>query len=114
MRHFSADAGGFTTTMEVRAMTAGINTKPPIGLLRHVRKPRDHEDVPIGSKVRTPRGLLAVVEDYIGYGERQGEDRPHRVRLVCRYLNPSNKRFATVQILPELVEIVELGMGRLS
>lgn len=84
-------------------MTAAINTKPPIGLLRFTPKPRDEEDFPIGTIVRTPTGAKARVEGYRGY------KRDHRIRLVCRYLNPVNKHFDVVQLLPELVEVVSDG-----
>lgn len=109
MRHFPADAGGFSTTMEVAGMTAGMNTRPPVGLLRHTRRARDHEEIPIGATVKTPLGLLAVVESYRGIGTRQGEGRSHRVFLVCRYVHPANKRYDIVQILPENVTVVEAG-----
>lgn len=81
-------------------MTAGINTKLPIGLLRFVRKSMDAELIPIGATIKTPLGMLAIVEGYRGY--RRG----HRVWLVCRYCKPRNKAFDVVQVLPELVEVV--------
>lgn len=84
-------------------MTAGINTKPPIGALRHtqwLKHAKDAEDIPIGATIRTPLGMLAIVEGYRGY--RRG----HRVWLVCRYCQPRNKAFDVVQVLPELVEVV--------
>lgn len=81
-------------------MTAGINTKPPIGLLRFTPAPKDEDEIPIGTMVRTPTGALARVEGYRGYR------RDHRVRLVCRYLKPVNSKFDVVQLLPELVEVV--------
>lgn len=109
MRHFSADSGGFSTTMEVLGMTAGMNTRPPIGLLRHGPRPRDHEEIPIGSLVKTPTGRYATVVDYKGYGSRGGSGRPHRVWLVCRYENPNNKKFDFAPVLPELVVVVRLG-----
>lgn len=86
-------------------MTAGINTSPPIGRLRFVRKPKDAEEVPIGSLVKTPLGLQAIVIGHRGY--RRG----HRIWLVCRYTRPANKRFDVCQILPELVTVLEVGCG---
>lgn len=82
-------------------MTAGINTKPPIGLLRFTPRPRDVEDIPIGTIVTTPTGSRAKVIGYRGYR------RDHRIRLVCRYLEPVNQRFDVVQLLPELVKVAE-------
>lgn len=84
-------------------MTAGINTKPPIGLLRFTPKPKEAEDIPIGSTVRTPTGALAKVEGYRGFR------RDHRIRLVCRYTRPVNRAFDIVLLLPELVEVVSDG-----
>lgn len=87
-------------------MTAGINTKPPIGLLRFTPRPRDAEDIPLRSIVRTPLGHLAEVLEYRGF--RRG----HRVRLVCQYVtrvNTKARRFDVFQILPELVVVVRLG-----
>jgi len=81
-------------------MSAAINTKPPIGLLRFTPKPRDHEEIPIGATVRTPLGMLAVVVAYRGFR------RDHRVRLVCRYIQPKNKAFGVALVLPELVEVI--------
>lgn len=80
--------------------SAGINTRPPIGRLRFTPKPRDHEEIPIGTTVRTPLGMLAVVIAYRGFR------RDHRVRLVCRYLQPRNRAFDVALILPELVEVI--------
>lgn len=73
---------------------------PPVGLLRFVRQAMDAEQIPIGATIRTPLGMLAIVEGYRGY--RRG----HRVWLVCRYCQPRNKAFDVVQVLPELVEVV--------
>lgn len=81
-------------------MNAGINTKPPIGLLRFTPRPIDAETIPIGSRVRLPSGQTAVVLRYQGY------KRQHRVRLVCRYEKPRNKHFNIVMVLPELVEVI--------
>lgn len=81
-------------------MTAGINTKPPIGLLRFTPKPKDAEDYPVGTKVRTPSGAMAVITGYRGFR------RDHRIRLVCKYLTPVNRAFDVVLLLPELVEVV--------
>ena len=46
-------------------------------------------------------GLLATVVAYRGFR------RDHRVRLVCRYINPQNRAFDVALILPELVEVVD-------
>jgi hypothetical protein len=116
MRNFLADAGGFTTTMEGLGMTAGMNTRPAIGLLRHGPRQRDHEEIPIGSTIRTPLGRLAVVVDYKGYSKNTGrgykagrDQRPHRVWLVCQYLDPTNKKFDFCSLLPELAVVVQLA-----
>lgn len=82
-------------------MTAAINTKPPIGELRFVNKPREHDEFPVGSIVQTPTGEHAEVLGYRGW--RRG----HRIWLVCRYLKSAHKRNADVQILPELVKIIQ-------
>lgn len=92
-------------------MTAGMNTRPPIGLLRHGPRPKDHEEVPLESVVQTPTGQLARVIGYRGYQNRKGPGRGHRVWLVCRYVEPQNKRYAVVQLLPELVMVVEVAGG---
>lgn len=63
----------------------------------------DAEQIPIGSTIRTPLGQLAIVEDYRGY------KRDTRVRLVCRYVDPENKRFDVVQLAPELVVVIVRG-----
>jgi len=84
-------------------MTAGINTNPPIGLLRFTPKPKEAEEIPIGATVRTPTGALAKVEGYRGFR------RDHRIRLVCRYTRPVNRAFDIVLLLPELVEVVSDG-----
>ncbi len=81
-------------------MNAGINTKPLIGLLRFVRQAKDAEDIPIGTKVRTPLGMDAIVIAY------RGKRRGHRVWLVCRYIRPRNRAFDVALILPELVEVI--------
>ncbi len=78
-------------------------TPVPTGVLPFTPKPLDAEDIPIGSVVRTPTGGLARVEGYRGYR------REHRVRLVCRYLDPKNRAFDVVQLLPELVEVITNG-----
>lgn len=82
-------------------MTAGINTKPPIGLLRFTPRPIEVESIPIGTLVRTPLGQLARVTGY------RGRRRQHREYLVLRYLTPRNRAFAVVLLLPELVEVVD-------
>lgn len=114
MRHFLADAGGFTTTLE--GLTMGTDGGRNIPRLRHIITPRDHEEIPIGSIIRTPMGRLARVVDYKGYGKNTGRaykpgpnQRPHRVWLVCQYLDPVNKKFDFCPLLPELAEVVELA-----
>lgn len=82
-------------------MSAAINTRPAIGVLRFAPRPIDAEDIPVGTIVRTPTGALARVEGYRGFR------RDHRIRLVCRYLRPVNKRHDVVQLLPELVTVME-------
>lgn len=81
-------------------MTAAINTKPPIGLLRFTPQPKDAEDIPVGTRVRTPLGMEAVVIAH------RGKRRGHRVWLVCRYIRPRNRAFDVALILPELVEVI--------
>lgn len=81
-------------------MTAGINTKPPIGLLRFTPRPIEAESIAIGSVVRTPLGHEATVTGYRGF--RRG----HRVWVVCRYNEPPNRAFDVVQVLPELLEVI--------
>ncbi len=68
-------------------------------------KPTDAEDVPLGTVVLTPLGEEATVIDYRGWR------RDHRIRLVCRYLKPRNRRYDIVQLLPELVIVVKKGGG---
>lgn len=80
-----------------------MSTAPLRPHLRAVKKPAEHEDVPVGSLVQTPTGRIAKVEGYRGF--RRG----HRVWLVCRYLHPENKRFDVVQLLPELVVVLAKG-----
>lgn len=63
---------------------------------------REPDDFPIGSVVRLPTGKLARV---VGY---RGVRRGHAVRLVCKYLEPVNRRFDVVQVLPKLAAIVEV------
>lgn len=83
----------------------------PAGSARLPQRARDHEEIPLGSVVKTPLGLLARVEAYRGYGDREGAERAHRVYLVCRYLQPANKRYDIVQLVPELLTVVEYGTG---
>lgn len=87
-------------------MTAAINTKPPIGHLRIHNRPRDADEIPIGTKVRTPTGALAVVEGYRGGRRVGGGDKENHERLVCRYLNPTNRRWGYVLLRAELVEVI--------
>lgn len=83
--------------MSTQLATAGAQ---PRALLPFTPRPRDAEDVPLGTPVETPLGRRAVV---VGY---RGKRRGHRVWLVCRYLQPENRRHAIVQLLPELVRII--------
>lgn len=80
-------------------MGAGINTVPRVGLLRFTPQPKDAEDFPVGTRVRTPLGMEAVVIAH------RGKRRGHRVWLVCRYANPRNRAFDVVLVLPELVVV---------
>lgn len=80
---------------------SGLNTTPLIGKLRHPPRAKDADSVPIGATVTTPSGKVAVVEAYRGFR------RDHIIRLVCRYLEPENKRFDKVLLAPELVVIVK-------
>jgi hypothetical protein len=108
--HPAAGCGLTKTTLEGRTMK-GSRTKRPInpGLvaarLRFFPPPRpmDAEEVPIGSLIRTPSGKEARV---IGY---RGFKRDIRVRLVCRYTQPENKRFDVVLLAPELVMVLVEG-----
>lgn len=88
-------------------MTSGINTKPPVGNLRVQNRPRDAEDIPIGTVVRTPLGALARVVAYRGGRRMGGGDKDNHERLVCRYINPKNRRWGVVVLRAELVEIVK-------
>lgn len=81
-------------------MKAAINTVPRIGLLRFTPKPKDAEDLPVGTRIKLPSGAMATV---IGY---RGFRRDHRIRLVCRYTDPVNRAFDVVLMLPELVVVV--------
>lgn len=62
--------------------------------------------IPIGSIVRTPLGLEAEVIRYFSDGRRG-----HRDRLVCRYLQPKNRRYAVATLVPELVTVIKKGGG---
>ena len=70
-----------------------------------LRRHAEYDRIPIGATIRTPRGMEAVV---IGY---RGFRRDYRIRLVCRYINPDNKAFDVVQLVPELVEVLEVPDG---
>lgn len=76
--------------------TAGINTVAASTSLKAPR-PRDPEDFPIGSIVITPTGQRAKVIKHLHF------ERSTRSRLLCEYLEPPNKKFAKVWLLPELV-----------
>lgn len=82
-------------------MSAGSNTWPRVGALRHAPRPIEPDEIPVGAIVRTPTGQLARVIAYRGFR------RDFRVRLVCRYLRPVNKRYDIVMLVPELVQVVE-------
>jgi hypothetical protein len=62
---------------------------------------QDAEEIPVGAIVKTPTGKQARVLGYRGYR------RDHRVRLWCQYLQPDNKRFDKVLLVPELVTVVQ-------
>jgi hypothetical protein len=63
----------------------------------------DAEDIPVGAIVQTPTGKQAKVLGYRGYR------RDHRVRLWVQYLEPDNKRFDKVLLVPELVKVIDMG-----
>ena len=77
----------------------GINLA---GAATAIRRHAEYDRIPIGATVRTPLGQEAVV---IGY---RGFRRDFRIRLVCKYLHPTNMRFDVVQLVPELVEVLEV------
>ncbi len=87
-------------------MSAGINTKPPVGDLRVNNRPRDADEIPIGTLVRTPLGALARVVGYRGGRRMGGGDKDNHERLVCRYANPKNRRWGVVVLRAELVQVV--------
>lgn len=64
--------------------------------------------IPIGATVRTPTGRLAKVIGHTGKPRGGGQVDPFP-RLICRYLNPKNKRFDTFRLQPSLVEVVSHG-----
>ena len=80
--------------------TAGINTKPPIGVLRFRSRSNEAMDIQVGTLVRTPMGRDAMVIAH------RGKRRGPRVWLVCRYVAPANRAFDVVLLLPELVEVI--------
>lgn len=80
--------------------SAAINTRPGVGVLRRLPRPIEPEAVPVGSLVCTPTGQLARV---IGH---RGLKRDFRVRLVCKYVKPVNRRYDVVLLVPELVTVV--------
>lgn len=69
-------------------------------------RPRDADDFPIGTVVRTPLGELARVEAYRGGRRMGGGYKDLHERLVCRYLQPKNRAFAVVTLRAELVTVV--------
>lgn len=98
--------GTDTTEREARTMSPPHGL-PPMVILEFSPRPKEAEDIPIGSIVRTPTGGLARVEAHRGRKDnriRAGRD--HRIRLVCRYLEPKNRAFDVVLLLPELVEVI--------
>jgi hypothetical protein len=84
----------------VRRISDVTPNKRRTGQMQYVEKAQEAEEIPIGALVRTPLGKLARVLKYSGYR------RAHRIWLVCRYLEPENKRFDIVKILPERVVVV--------
>lgn len=84
---------------EAKPRTAPITSRP-------VPKPIDVDSIPIGSTVRTPTGALAEVVAYRGGRRSGGGQKDDHERLVCRYLSAKNRRFGTLVIKPELVEVV--------
>jgi hypothetical protein len=70
-----------------------------------LRRHAEYDRIPIGAIVRTPRGMEAVV---IGY---RGFRRDYRIRLVCKYVDPENRAFDVVQLVPELVTVLEVPDG---
>lgn len=68
---------------------------------------RDADEIPIGAVVRTPLGALARVVAYRGGRRMGGGDKDNHERLVCRYINPKNRRWGVVVLRAELVEVVK-------
>lgn len=73
---------------------------------RPIPRPMDVEAIPIGSTVRTPTGALAEVLAYRGGRRIGGGQKDDHERLFCRYITAKNRRFGTLLIKPELVEVV--------
>ncbi|MGV3727742.1 hypothetical protein [Hydrogenophaga sp.] len=84
---------------EAKPRTEPITSRP-------APKPIDVESIPIGSTVRTPTGALAEVLAYRGGRRIGGGQKDDHERLVCRYLSAKNRRFGTLVIKPELVQVV--------
>ena len=80
----------------------GVNLS---GAATALRRHAEYDRIPVGSTVRTPSGQIAVVIAYRGFR------RDYRIRLVCRYVHPQNKAFDVVQLVPELVEVLEVPDG---
>lgn len=74
--------------------------------VRTAPRPIDVDSIPIGSTVRTPTGALAEVVAYRGGRRIGGGQKDDHERLVCRYLTAKNRRFGTLVIKPELVQVV--------
>lgn len=74
------------------------SARKPVQVLQQ----QDAEDIPVGAIVKTPTGKQARVLGYRGYR------RDHRVRLWCQYLQPENRRFDKVLLVPELVTVLQL------
>lgn len=80
--------------------------KPMRLTIRPAPKPIDVDSIPIGSRVRTPTGALAEVVAYRGGRRSGGGQKDDHERLVCKYLTAKNRRFGTLVIKPELVQVV--------
>lgn len=91
---------GQVVIRRIRALSAPCR-KPTSSAMGLVTRPKEAEDIPIGAIVQTPTGAQARVEGYRGFR------RDHRIRLVCRYMDPVNKRFDVVLLVPELVTMVQ-------
>lgn len=73
-----------------------------------VRTQLEAEDIPLRAIVRTPTGKEARVIGYRGGRRTGGGLKDDRTRLVCEYLEPENRRFNKVLLVPELVTVLQL------